>query len=128
MRKNKVKRATSWLIAAAMASSICGFEASAAAPVGTQITSTTTELEAEGTYWIGDAVGLKRLAELVNTPQQNGTKQVETGRGYIDEEDEWVPEYVTVPTYKSRVAANTETPTEPPTIGNIYQGGAHIFT
>ena len=71
MKKSKEKRAISWLVAATMASSMCGFEASAAAPVGTQITGATksTELLGEGTYYIADAEGLIKFSQLVNGGQ-----------------------------------------------------------
>ena len=65
MKKSKAKRATSWLIAAAVASSVCAFEANVVSATDTQITSTTESL-GNGTYFISDAVGLKRLAELTN--------------------------------------------------------------
>ena len=67
MKKSKAKKAVSWLIAAAMANSMCAFEVSlVSATGGTQITSATTELESGKSYFIANAEGLKKLAELTN--------------------------------------------------------------
>ena len=66
MKKSKAKRAISWLIAAAMASSICGFEVSlVSATGGTRITGATESLGNEA-YYISDEVGLIKFSQLVN--------------------------------------------------------------